>query len=148
MTGASSVVSTQKVLKEFNQPETTRTLKSSASDFHDLQLLLSAVEKLTKVLRTRRCVYFLQIIEHVYSSDNFVLFILLVQRHLSGTVFISDTTKQLPSTSVHKYWLGEKEIHFLGKRLAGDKYSYHYSDTNCHEIITRSPTSYLTVRSH
>ena len=99
--------------------------------FHDLQLLLSAVNELTKVLRTRRCVNFFQIIEHIYSNDNFVLFILLVQRHLSGTVSIkrSDTTKQLPTTSVYKYWLEEKERNFLVKRLTGDKYSYHYCRT-------------------
>ena len=69
---------------------TTRAVKSSASALHDLQLLLSAVEELTHVLQTQRYVNFLQIIKHFYSNNNFVLLILLVQWHLSGTISIKN----------------------------------------------------------
>ena len=91
------------------------TIKFRASYRNNLQLFLSAVDELIKRLRTRCCIRFVANIwtcaADIKSNNNFVLFILLVQRHLSGIVSIkkSDTTKQLPTTSVHKYWLEEKK---------------------------------------
>ena len=69
----------------FNKPETTRAVKSSTSALHDLQLLLAAVKELTQDYEPNAA-FILQIIEHFYSNNNFVLLILLVQRHLSGTI--------------------------------------------------------------
>ena len=48
----------------------------------------------------------------------------------------SDATKQLPM----QYWLEEKEVNFLGKRLTGDKYLYHYCRTQ-----RRCPGSFTKI---
>ena len=71
---------------------------------------------LSKDYEREAALVLLQIFGHVptndiNSNDGFVLFTLLVQWHLLGTVSIKklDATKQLPTTSVHKYWMEEKK---------------------------------------
>ena len=83
---------------------------------------------------------YLKIIEHFYSNENFVILILLVQRHLSGTISIKKD-RTLRSNFLRSRCINidrRKDINFLGTRLMGDKYSDHYCRTQ-----ERCPGSFI-----
>ena len=123
-----------KILKQINEPEQLRTVKSRTTYLNNLQLFNSAVDELIKGLRTRRCVRFdvniWMCTDGVHSNESFIIFILLVQRQLSGTVSLKSWTPQsnvLRPLCIHTDW--RKRNKFICKRITREYYSYHYCRT-------------------